>query len=176
MARKDDETPRRRRKKKPKEPPVKAPVKKKSSPLVTISVLAAAIALIWAAFPQDKGKADSSKTVASMTGVLDQIYLGCTVYWYQKGSQYLCTQEIVDSLYNSKGNDIKVTVTTNKENKFSAIGRHVNSPIVMSINFEGDIFLKVKECEFNIDNIEISDVNLEDLEDQCTSSATPSPS
>ncbi len=173
MARKDreEETPRRRRKKKPKTPPVKAPVKK-NSPLVTISIIISVITLTWAALPKDDEQADSGKTVPSIVGVLDQIYLGCTVYWYQKGSQYPCTQEVVDSLYNSKASDIKVTVTTKKKKKFSAIGKHVANPIVLKVNFEGDIFIKAKDCEFNIDTINTSDVNIEELEAQCAPGAT----
>jgi len=167
MARKDEETPRRRRKKKPKAPPVKAPVKKKNSSLVTISVIVAGLALTWAAFPKDEDKADTNKIVPSIIGILDQIYLGCTVYWYQKGNQYPCTQEVVDTLYNSKGNDIKVTVTTKKKEKFSAIGNHVANPVVLKVDSDGDVYIKARDCEFNIDTINTSDVNLEELEAQC---------
>ncbi|MBC8283171.1 MAG: hypothetical protein H8E32_05100 [Nitrospinae bacterium] len=181
MARKDkeEEPPKRRRKKKRKPPnveaPVKKPVKKKNSSTLTISVIVAAIALTWAAFPKDEGKeAASSKTVPSVVGVLDQIYLGCTVYWYQKGSQYPCTQEVVDSLYNSKASDIKITVTTKKKKKFSAIGKHVANPIVLKVDFNGDVFIKARDCEFNIDTIDTSDVNLEELEAQCKPSAPAS--
>ncbi len=177
MARKDrEETPKRRRKKKPKSPPVKAPVKKKKSPLVTISVVVAAVALTWAAFPKDDNKADSSKTVPSIVGVLDQIYLGCTVYWYQRGSQYPCTQEVVDSLYNSNASDIKVTVTTKKKEKFSAVGKHVANPIALKVDSDGDVFVKAKDCEFNIDTVNTSDVNIEELEAQCAPGATPAKS
>ncbi len=175
MARKDreEEAPKRRRKRKPKTPPVKAPAKKKNSSTVTISVIVAAIALTWAAFPKDENKAESSKTVPSIVGVLDQIYLGCTVYWYQKGSQYPCTQAVVDSLYDSKASDIKVTVTTKKKKKFSAIAKHVANPIVMKVDFQGDVFIRAKGCEYNIDTIDTSDVNLEELEAQCSIPAKP---
>lgn len=174
MARKDrEEAPKRRRKKKPKAPPVKAPVKKKKSPLPTLFVIVGAVALIWAAMPNDDNKADSSKTVPSIVGVLDQIYLGCTVYWYQKGNQYPCTQLVVDTLYNSNASDIKVTVTTKKKEKFSAIGKHVANPIVLKVDSDGDVFIKAKDCEFNIDTVDTADVNMEELEAQCHSSATP---
>jgi hypothetical protein len=175
MARKDreEEAPKRRRKRKPKTPPVKAPVKKKKSSTVTISVIVAAIALIWAAFPKDEDQAKSSKTVPSILGVLDQVYLGCTVYWYQKGSQYPCTQAVVDSLYNSKASDIKVTVTTKKKKKFSAIGKHVANPIVLKVDFQGDVFIKARGCEYNIDTIDTADVNIEELEAKCPTPETP---
>ncbi|MEK9627484.1 MAG: hypothetical protein VW455_00530 [Nitrospinota bacterium] len=169
----DEETPRRRRKKKSKTAPVKAPKKKKNSSVAVISAIVALVALTWAAFPKDDNKADSSKTVPSVVGVLDQIYLGCTVYWYQKGNQYPCTQQVVDTLYNSDASDIKVTVTTKKKEKFSAIGKHVANPIVLKVDSDGDVFIKAKDCEFNIDTVDTSDVNMEELEAQCHTSAPP---
>jgi hypothetical protein len=45
----------------------------------------AVIVLIWAILPKEDDKGDSSKTVPAVVGILDQVYMGCTVYWYQKG-------------------------------------------------------------------------------------------
>ena len=119
MAQRDREEAgsRRRRKKGPKKPPAKVQ-KKKKSPAVTLSIIVAVIVLIWAILPKEDDKGDSSKTVPAVVGILDQIYMGCTVYWYQKGSQYACTQEIVDKLYDSKRTDIKINIPGAREKIF----------------------------------------------------------
>jgi hypothetical protein len=46
----------------------------------------AVIVLIWAILPKEDGKGESRKTVPAVEGILDQLCMGCTVYWYQKGS------------------------------------------------------------------------------------------
>ena len=76
------------------------------------------IVLIWAILPKEDGKGDSSKTVPAVLGILDQFDMGCTVYWYQKGSQYACTQEIVDKLYDSKSTGIKINIPESKRKVF----------------------------------------------------------
>ena len=76
------------------------------------------IVLIWAIIPKEDGKGESRKTVPAVEGILDEVYMGCTVYWYKKGSQYACTQEIVDKLYDSKSIDIKINVPGARENIF----------------------------------------------------------
>jgi len=78
----------------------------------------AVIVLIWAILPKEDGKGDSSKTVPAVLGILDQFDMGCTVYWYQKGSQYACTQEIVDKLYDSKSTGIKINIPESKRKDF----------------------------------------------------------
>ena len=80
MAQRDREEAgsRRRRKKGPKKPPAKVQ-KKKNSPAVTISIIVAVIVLIWAILPKEDDKGDSSKTVPAVVGILDQVYMGCTV-------------------------------------------------------------------------------------------------
>ena len=78
----------------------------------------AVIVLIWAIIPKEDGKGESRKTVPAVEGILDQVYMGCTVYWYQKGSQYACTQEIVDKLYDSKSTDIKINIPGTRERIF----------------------------------------------------------
>jgi amino acid transporter len=86
MAQRDREegVSRTRRKKGPKKPPVKAP-KTKKSPATILSIIVAVIFLIWAILPKESDKGDSSKAVPAVLGILDQVYMGCTVYWYQKG-------------------------------------------------------------------------------------------
>jgi hypothetical protein len=169
MAQKDREEAgsRRRRKKGPKKPPVKVQ-KKKKSPAVTFSIIAAVVILIWAILPKEDDKGDSSKTVPAVVGILDQVYMGCTVYWYQKGSQYACTQEIVDKLYSSKSTSIKITVTEGKRKDFSAVGQHNANPMILRVDSNGEIYIKAKQCETNINLISTSNVNLEELEAKCT--------
>ena len=75
----------------------------------------AVIVLVWAILPKEDGKGESSKTVPAVEGILDQVYMGCTVYWYKKGSQYICTQEIVDKLYDSKSTGIKIPESKRKD-------------------------------------------------------------
>jgi hypothetical protein len=169
MAQRDreEEGSRRRRKKGSKKSPAKVQ-KKKKSPAVTFSIIMAVIVLIWAILPEGDDKGDSSKTVPAVVGILDQIYMGCTVYWYQKGSQYACTQEIVEKLYSSKSTGIKITVTESKRNEFSAVGQHNSNPMVLRVDSDGEIYIKAKECETNINLVSTSDVNIEELEAKCT--------
>jgi hypothetical protein len=159
---------RRRRKKGPKKPPAKVQ-KKKKSPAITFSIIMAVIVLIWAILPKEEDKGDSSKTVPAVVGILDQIYMGCTVYWYQKGSQYACTQEIVDKLYSIKSTGIKITVIESKRKDFSAVGQHNSNPMVLRVDSDGEIYIKAKECETNINLVSTSDVNIEELEAKCVS-------
>ena len=170
MAQRDREEAgsRRRRKKGSKKPPVKVQ-KKKKSPVVTFSIIVAVIVLIWAILPKEDDKGDSSKTVPAVVGILDQVYMGCTVYWYQKGSQYACTQEIVDKLYSSKSTGIKINVTESKRKDFSAVGQHNDNPMVLRVDSDGEIYIKAKQCETNINLISTANVNLEELEAKCTS-------
>ena len=174
-ANREEAPKRRRKKKKPQDsPPVKPPPKKKKkSYLGVITAIVGLIALSWAALPKEDTRGDINKIVPSVVGVLDQIFLGCTVYWYQMGSQNPCNQKIVDTLFNSKTSDIKVTVTTKKDEKFSATATHVNNPVILKVDSDGDVFIKVKDCDFNIDTIDTSDVNLEELAGQCHSGAAP---
>ena len=169
MARKerDTESPARRRKRKSQEPPPKTPKKKKSSPAVAIIGVLIVMAISWTFLAEEEGGAPSGKIGPSIVGVLDQVYLGCTVYWFQRGSQFPCSQEIADTLYDPKKSDIKVTVTNAKKKEFYAEGKHFDSPMVMRVDSDGEIFVKAKECETNIKLVVVSDINLEELESQC---------
>ena len=172
MARKDREETgsRRRRKKSTKKPPAKTPKQKKKSSSTTLAIVVAVVILIWAVFPKEENKGDSSVAVPAIVGILDQIYMGCSVYWYQKGSQNLCTQEIADSLFSSKGNVIKATVVNGEANNFIATSKHNANRIVLFVDSRGDIFIKAKGCEVNIDSLDTAEVNLEELEAQCSTS------
>ena len=94
--------------------------------------------------------------------------MGCTVYWYQKGSQYACTQEIVDKLYNTKSTSIKVTVTESKRKDFSAVGQHNANRMVLRVDSDGGIYIKAKQCETNINLVSTSNVSLAELKAKCT--------
>ena len=69
--------------------------------------------------------------------------MGCTVYCYQKGSQYACTQEIVDKLYDSKSIGIKINVTESKKKDFSAVGQHNYNPIILRVDSDEEIYIKL---------------------------------
>ena len=88
------------------------------------------IVLIWGILPTEDDKGDSSKMVPAVEGILNKVYMGCTVYWYQKGSQYAYPQETVDKLYSLKSRAIKITVTESKRKDFSAVGQHNANPMV----------------------------------------------
>jgi len=87
MARKSRETerPARRRKKNADTPAPRTPPKKKSSPVVTIVMALVVVAITWAVLVKDDGKIPSGKIAPAIVGALDQVYLGCTVYWFNKG-------------------------------------------------------------------------------------------
>ena len=105
------------------------------------------IVLIWGILPTENDKGDSSKIAPAVEGILGQVYMGCTVYWYQKGSQYACTQEIVDKLYNTKSTSIKVTVTESKRKDFSAVGQHNANRMVLRVDSDGEIYIKAKHLK-----------------------------
>jgi hypothetical protein len=88
------------------------------------------IVLIWGILPTEDDKVDSSKMVPAVEGILNKVYMGCTVYWYQKGSQYAYPQETVHKLYSLKSAAIKITVTESKRKDFSAVGQHNANPMV----------------------------------------------
>jgi hypothetical protein len=75
----------------------------------------AVIFLVWTILPKEDSKGESSKTVPAVEGILDQVYMDCKVYWYQKGSQYAYAQEIVDKLYDSKSTGIKIPESKRKD-------------------------------------------------------------
>ena len=166
MARKDRETesPARRRRKKAEAPAPRTPPKKKSSPIITIMAVLAVMVLAWTFLVKEEGKVPSSKIAPSIIGVLDQVYLGCTVYWFNQGSHLPCNQEIADKLHDSKNSEIKVTVTNDVRKEFSAMGKHIADSMVFRIDSEGDIFIKAKDCETNIETLNITELDFEALE------------
>ena len=87
MARKSKETerPTRRRKRNANTPAPRTPPKKKSSPAITIVSVLVVMVIFWVTVVRDDGKVPSGKIAPSIVGVLDQVYLGCTVYWFNKG-------------------------------------------------------------------------------------------
>jgi hypothetical protein len=169
MARKSRETerPTRRRKRNADTPATRTPPKKKSSPAITIAAVFVVMGIAWATLVKDDGKIPSGKIAPSIIGALDQVYLGCTVYWFNKGGHLPCGQDIADRIHDSKTGDIKVTVTNNLRKDFSATGRHIADPMVFRVDSNGEIFIKVKECEINVNSLVISKIDLAELEAQC---------
>jgi hypothetical protein len=78
----------------------------------------ALIVLVWTILPKEDGKGESSKTLPAVEGKLDQVYMGCKVYRYQKGSQYAYAQEIIDKLYDSKSTGVKIKIPESKRKDF----------------------------------------------------------
>lgn len=169
MARKTRETerPARRRRRNPKTPTPQTPLKKKRSPVVTVVAVVVVVIIIWATLIKDDGKVPSGKIAPNVIGVLDQVYLGCTVYWFNKGGHLLCGQDLADKMHDSKNSDIKVTVTNGMRKDFSAIAKHIENPMVFRVDDDGEIFIKAKECETNVNSLVVSEINLEELESQC---------
>ena len=169
MARKSRETerPARRRKKNADTPAPRTPPKKKSSPVVTIVMALVVVAITWAVLVKDDGKIPSGKIAPAIVGALDQVYLGCTVYWFNKGGHLPCGQYIADRIHDSETGDIKVAVTNDLRKDFSATGRHVADSMIFRVDSDGEIFIKAKECETNIDSLVVSKINFPELEAQC---------
>lgn len=169
MARKSKETerPTRRRKRNANTPAPRTPPKKKSSPAITIVSVLVVMVIFWVTVVRDDGKVPSGKIAPSIVGVLDQVYLGCTVYWFNKGGHLLCGQDLADKMHASKNSDIKVTVTNGLRKDFSAIGKHVSAPMVFRVDDSGEIYIKAKECETNVNQLVISQIDLIDLEAKC---------
>ncbi|MBT5376494.1 MAG: hypothetical protein HOL15_06750 [Nitrospinaceae bacterium] len=169
MARKpkDTESPARRRRKNTKTSLPRVAPKKKSSPVITIMAVLAVMVLAWATLVKDDGSVPSSKIAPAIIGVLDQVYLGCTVYWFNQGSHLPCGQEIIGKLHDSKNSEIKITIINNLRKEFSVTGKHIADRMVFRIDAEGDIFLKAKECETNIEALNIPELNFDELEAQC---------
>lgn len=168
MARKSRETEgsSRRRKRNVEQQP-RTPKKKKSSPVVTILSVLAVMVIAWVVLLKEDSKVPSSKIAPAIIGALDQVYLGCTVFWFNQGSHLLCDQSIADKLYDSKKGGITVTVTNALRKEFSAIGKQHEDRMVFRVDSNGEIFIKAKECETNIDQVNVAELNLEELEAQC---------
>jgi hypothetical protein len=169
MARKSRETEGapRRRKRKTETPAPKTPPKKKTSPAITIGAVLAVMVIAWMTVVKDDGKVPSGKIAPAIIGVMDQVYLGCTVYWFNKGTHLLCGQDIADKLHDSKNSEIKVTVTNGLRKDFSAVGSHIGDRMVFRVDSDGEIYIKAKTCETNIDKVVVSKINLEALEAEC---------
>ena len=155
----------RRRKRNAQQP--KAPKKKKTSPTASIMAVLAVMVIAGLVLLKDDDKVPSGKIAPAIIGALDQVYLGCTVFWFNQGSHLLCDQSIADKLHDSTKGGITVTVTNALRKEFSAIGKHNEDRMVFLIDSDGEIFIKAKECETNIDQVNISELNLEELEAQC---------
>lgn len=123
--------------------------------------------LAWAVLVKEDDSVPSGKIAPAIIGALDQVYLGCTVFWFNQGSHLLCDQSIADKLHDSKKGEIKVTVTNALRKEFSATGKHSEDRMVFRVDADGEIFIKAKECETNIDQVNVSEINLEELEAQC---------
>ena len=167
MARKSRETEQPSRRRKRTEPSKPVPHKKKTSPLITIFAVIAAMFIAWSVLIEDEHTVPRGKIAPSIIGVLDQVYLGCTVFWFNQGSQYPCDQKIADQFHDSKAGDIKVVVTNSFRKEYSAEGKHISDRMVFRIDADGEIFIRAKECETNIELIDIAELNFEELEAQC---------
>lgn len=121
----------------------------------------------WAVLIKEDDKVPSGKIAPAIVGALDQVYLGCTVFWFNQGSHFPCTQEIADKLHDSKSGVITVTVVEGLRKEFSAVGKHNVDPMVFRVDADGEIFVKAKECETNVNQLTLSEINLEELEAQC---------
>ena len=142
----------------------RAPKKKKTSPVVTIIAVFVAMFIAWAVLVKEDDKVPSGKIAPAIIGALDQVYLGCTVFWFNQGGHLLCDQSIADKLHDSTKGGITITVTNAFRKEFSAKGKHNEDRMVFRIDSNGDIFIKAKECETNIDQIDIAELKLEELE------------
>ncbi len=125
------------------------------------------MAITWAVLLKEDDKVPSGKIAPAIIGALDQVYLGCTVFWFNQGSHLLCDQSIADKLHDSKKGGISVTVTNSLRKEFSAIGKHNEDRMIFRVDSNGEIYIKAKECETNIDQVNISELNLEELEAEC---------
>ncbi|MBT5549369.1 MAG: hypothetical protein HOB18_06835 [Nitrospina sp.] len=169
MARKSRETggSSRRRKRGGETPAPRAPTKKKTSPVITAVAVLVVMVGAWAALVQDDGKVPSGKIAPSIVGVMDQVYLGCTVYWFNQGSHLPCGQDIADKLHDSKNSEIKVKVLNGLRKEFSAVGNHIADRMVFRVDADGEIYIKAKECEINIEKVVVTEMDLEALEAEC---------
>jgi hypothetical protein len=169
MARKSRETegPARRRKRNADAPVPRGSAKKKRSPVVTIVAVAVVMVVFWAALVKEDGKVPSGKIAPAIIGVLDQVYLGCTVYWFNQGAHLPCGQDIADRLHDSKSAEIKVKVTNGLRKEFSAVSNHIADRMVFRVDSDGEIYIKAKECETNIEKLVISELDFEALEAEC---------
>ena len=156
-----------RRRRRNAEPKPRAPKKKKTSPVVTIIGVFVAMFISWAVLVKEDDKVPSGKIAPAIIGALDQVYLGCTVFWFNQGGHLLCDQSIADKLHDSKKGGITVTVTNSMRKEFSATGKHKDDRMVFRIDSNGEIYIKAKDCETNIDQINISELKFEELEAQC---------
>ena len=51
--------------------------------------------------------------------------------------------EIVGKLYDSKNIGIKINVTESKRKDFSAVGQHNDNPMILRVDSDGGIYIKV---------------------------------
>ena len=59
---------------------------KKKPPANTITIVLGVIGLVSGIIPKEEDKGDSRKTLPTVVGMRDQVYMGFTVYWYKKSS------------------------------------------------------------------------------------------
>jgi hypothetical protein len=169
MARKSRETggSSRRRKRGAEASAPRAPAKKKTSPVLSAVAVLGVMVIAWATLVKDDGKVPSGKIAPSIVGVLDQVYLGCTVYWFNQGTHLPCGQDIADKLHDSKKAEIKVKVLNGLRKEFSAVGSHIADRMVFRVDSDGEIYIKAKECEVNIEKVVVTELDLEALEAEC---------
>lgn len=169
MARRSRETEgsSRRRKRKSEQPQPRPPKKKKTSPVVTIAAVIAVMVIAWAVLVKEEKGVPTGKLAPAIIGALDQVYLGCTVFWFNQGSHLPCDQNIANKLHDTEKSGIKVTVVKDLRKEFSATGKHSDDRMVFRVDADGEIYIKAKECETNIDQLVVSEIDFEKLEAQC---------
>ncbi len=169
MARRSRETEgsSRRRKRNAEQPLPRPPKKKKTPPAVTITAVFVAMAIAWSVLIKEDKGVPSGKLAPAIIGALDQVYLGCTVFWFNQGSHLPCDQNIANKLHDTEKSGIKVTVVKDLRKEFSATGKHSEDRMVFRVDADGEIYIKAKDCETNIDQLIVSEIDLEKLEAQC---------
>lgn len=58
--------------------------------------------IAWTVLLKEDDGVSSDNIAPAIIGALDQVYLGCTVFWFNQGSHLLCDQKIADKLHTSK--------------------------------------------------------------------------
>ena len=166
------ETPRRRRGKKrpgteerppPSSPP---PAKKKTSGLVKfLIILALAGGGTGIVLSQQKGGEDFE--TAPMF-VLDQLFMGCKVFWYEVGPGTPCGQEQADLMFGGpKHVDIEITVDDGGMNSFTAQAKHRGNGKVFQVDDDGVVYFKHNECLVELKDFNLSLSDVEEMEARC---------
>ena len=167
-----EETPRRRRgKKRPgtgegPPPPSPRPAKKKTSGLVKfLIILALAGGGTGIVLSQQKGGEDFQ--TAPMF-VLDELFMGCKVFWYEVGPGTPCGQEQADLMFGGpKHVDIEITVYDGGMNSFTAQALHKGNGKVFQVDDDGVVYFKHNECLVELKAFDLSLSDVEEMEARC---------